>query len=322
MARNERPDRNGVAALKFCLRSETAPNTRNIFNSRPLSQDIPCCVISRDLHREVYGNSRFPAPIIGRIRRLYFNFETIRSVTVASTTCTRCAKFTRADLRKRVFYSARFREEFQSGMICSNMKQTVVAKFRAQAWRRPDLPVAADGVPRPRGRIGAVQVVVARLFLVSRRRPVGRGRFTILISFLPRNSRANHPASCTANCPHYLKPFGLLLRQTLPIRTERLDGDCAATAKVHLRPETAPRVAKIPNACPLQEWVTSDVNPGNLNPGIYEKALIRSAFHGVYNQRGLFVFRQSSSMTGEIICIASGIPKESAANLRELLGHS
>jgi hypothetical protein len=128
-----------------------------------------------------------------------------------------------------------------------------------------------------------MQLVVARLFLVPRGRGVGRGRFTILISFLPRNSCANHPASCTANCPHNLKPFGWLLRQALPISTERLDGDCVATAKMHLRPETAPRVAKISNACPLHEWITSDVNPRNLNPGIYEKALIRSAFHGVYN---------------------------------------
>jgi hypothetical protein len=127
-----------------------------------------------------------------------------------------------------------------------------------------------------------MQLVVARLFLVPCGRGVGRGRFTILISFLPRNSCANHPASCTANCPHNLKPFGWLLRQALPISTERLDGDCVATAKMHLRPETAPRVAKISNACPLHEWVTSDVNPRNLNPGIYEKALIRSAFHGVY----------------------------------------
>jgi hypothetical protein len=106
----------------------------------------------------------------------------------------------------------------------------------------------------------------------------------------------------------------LLLRQALPIRTERLDGDCVATPNMHLRPETAPRIAKISDACPLHEWVTGDVNPGNLNPGIYEKALICSAFHGVYNQQGLFVFGQSPSMTCEIICIASGMPKERGAN--------
>lgn len=203
------------------------------------------------------------------------------------------------------------------------MKQrVVVAKFRAQTWRRPDLPVAGDGVPRHRVRIGAVQVVVARLFLVSRGRAVGQGRFTILISFMPSNSCANHPASCTADCPHNLKPFGLLLRQALPISAERLDGDCVATPKMHLRPETAPGIAKISNPCRLHEWVTSDVNPGNLNPGIYEKALIRSAFHGVYKQRGLLVFGQSSSLTGEIICIAGGMPKERAANQGKLWGHS
>lgn len=63
--------------MKLGLRSEAAPNTRNIFNSRPLSEDIPCCVIVCDLHRQIYGNSLFPAPIFGRIRRLYFNFENI-----------------------------------------------------------------------------------------------------------------------------------------------------------------------------------------------------------------------------------------------------
>jgi hypothetical protein len=167
-----------------------------------------------------------------------------------------------------------------------------------------------------------MQVVGARLFLAPRGRAVGRGRFTILVSFLPGNSCANHPASRTADCPHDLKPFGLLLRQTLPISAERLDGDCVATPEMHLRSETAPRIAKISNACPLQEWVTSYVHPGNLNPGIYEKTLIRSPFHGVYNQRGLFVFGQSSSMTGEINCIASGMPKERAANHEKLLGHS
>jgi hypothetical protein len=114
----------------------------------------------------------------------------------------------------------------------------------------------------------------------------------------------------------------LLLRQALSISAERLDRDCVATAKMHLRPETAPRIAKISNACPLNKWVTSYVNPGNLNLGIYEKALIRSAFHGVYNQRDLFVFGQSSSMTGEIICIASGMPKERAAYHGKLWGHS
>jgi hypothetical protein len=114
----------------------------------------------------------------------------------------------------------------------------------------------------------------------------------------------------------------LLLRQTLPIRAERLDGDCVATPKMHLRPETAPRIAKISNACPLQEWAAGDVNPGNLNPGIYEIALTRSAFHGLSNQRGLFVFGQSSSMTCEIICIASGMPKERPASHGKLSGHS
>jgi len=207
-------------------------------------------------------------------------------------------------------------------MICSNMKlRMVVAKFRAQPWRNPDLPIAGDGVPQPRGRIGAVQVVAASLFLLPRGRAVDRGRSTILISFLPGNSCANHPASCAANCPHDLKPFGLLLRQALPIGAERLDGDCVATPKMRLRAETAPRIAKISNAGPLHEWVTSDVNPGNLNPGIYEKALICSAFHGVYNQQGLFVFGQSPSMTGEIIYIASGMPKERAANHGKQLGH-
>jgi hypothetical protein len=148
-----------------------------------------------------------------------------------------------------------------------------------------------------------------------------RGR-SEAISFLPRNSCANHPASCTTDCPHNLKPFGLLLRQALALSAERLDGDCVPTAKMHLRPETAPGIAKISNACPLHEWVTSDVNSGDLNLGIYEKALTRSAFHGVYNQWGLFVFGQSSSMIGENICIASAIPKESAANHGKLFGHS
>jgi len=167
-----------------------------------------------------------------------------------------------------------------------------------------------------------MHVVVARLFLVPSGRAVGRGRFTIVISFLPRNSCANHPASCAADCPHNLEPLGLLVRQALPIRVERLDGDCVATAKMHLCPETATRIAKISNACPLRERVTSDVNPGNLNRGIYQKALIRSAFQGVYNQRGLFVFGQSSSMTGETMYIASGMPKERAAYHGKLWGHS
>lgn len=190
----------------------------------------------------------------------------------------------------------------------------VAARFRAQALRSPDLQIAGDGLPPPGVRFAAMQVVAARLFLLSRGRAVGRARFTILISFLPRNSGANHPARCTADCPHDLKPFGLLLRQALPIRAERLDGDCVAPPKMRVRPETAPRVAKISNACPLHEWVPSDVNPGNLNLGIYEKALICSAIHGVYDQRGLFVLGQSSSMTGEVICIATSMPKARAAN--------
>ena len=165
-----------------------------------------------------------------------------------------------------------------------------------------------------------MQVVVARLFLLLRGRAVGRGRFTILISFLPRNSCANHPASCTADCPHDLKPFGLLLRQALSLSAERLDGDCVATPKMHLRPETAPRIAKISNACPLQEWVTSDVNPGNFNLGINEKALIRSAFHGVYNQRGLFVFGQSSSMTGENIILQVAYQKRVLRTMEDYWG--
>jgi hypothetical protein len=206
-------------------------------------------------------------------------------------------------------------------MTCSKMKHRMAAaKLLAKPIAGRFCPPVEDGVARIRVGIGAMQVVVARLFRGPPGRALGRGRFTFLISSMPRNSCAHRPAGCAADCPDNLKQFGLLLWQALPIRAEGLDGDCVAAAKRHLRPESATGFVKVSNICSLHEWIADGVDSGNLNLGIYEKALIRSALAGRYIHWDLFVFGQEAPFLVASV-FASGMPKERVASHRKQMAH-